>query len=58
MEKRYLLDLGDLISNLFLILMENGIDVDKITYSQIEQFREILEKEAENFLKSSKILCP
>ena len=48
MEKRYLLDLGDLISNLFLILMENGIDVDKITYSQIEQFREILEKEAEN----------
>ncbi len=48
MEKRYLLDLGDLISNLFLILMENEIDVDKITYSQIEQFREILEKEAEN----------
>ena len=48
MEKRYLLDLGDLIGNLFLILMENEIDVDKITYSQIEQFREILEKEAEN----------
>ncbi len=48
MEKRYFLDLGDLIGNLFLILMENEIDVDKITYSQIEQFREILEKEAEN----------
>ena len=48
MEKRYLLDLGDLIGNLFLILMENEIDVDKITYSQIGQFREILEKEAEN----------
>ena len=48
MEKRYLLDLGDLISNLFLILMENEIDVDKITYSQIEQFRKILEKAAEN----------
>ena len=48
MEKRYLLDLGDLIANLFLILMENEIDVDKITYSQIVQFMEILEKEAEN----------
>lgn len=48
MEKRYSLHLGDLICNLFLILMENEIDVDKITYSQIGQFREILEKEAEN----------
>ena len=48
MEKRYLLDLGDLIGNLFLILMENKIDVNKITYSQIRQFREILEKEAES----------
>lgn len=48
MKKRYVLDLSDLVSNLFLLLMENKNDVNKITYNQIEQFREILEKEAEN----------
>ena len=48
MEKKYILDLGDLISNLFIILMESKIDTDKITDNQIEQFRKILEKEAEN----------
>lgn len=48
MKKRYVLDLSDLVSNLFLLLMENENDVNKITYNQIGQFREILEKEAEN----------
>ena len=46
MEKRYYLDLGDLVSNLFIILMENKTEVDTITYSQIGQFEAILEKEA------------
>jgi len=46
MEKRYFLDLGDLISNLFYILMENGIDVKQVSYHQLIDFKEILEKEA------------
>ena len=48
MKKSYLLDLGDLISNLFLILMENNIDINKVTYNQISQFKKILENVAEN----------
>ena len=54
MEKSYLLDLGDLVSNLFLILMENKTGADSITYSQIDQFKKILEMEAEN--KEMKLL--
>lgn len=47
MSKRYYLELSDLVSNLFYILMDNNVDVNKISYVQIDKFRKILEKEAD-----------
>ena len=48
MGKRYFLNSGDVISNLFIILMQYQTGVNKITYSQIRKFKKILEEEAEN----------
>lgn len=41
----YFLKIDDLVSNLFIILMENGYDVKSITYPQIEKFGLLLKQE-------------
>lgn len=45
--EKYTLELSDLVSNLFLIVMENNNEINSVTYKQIRDFRKILEEEAE-----------
>ena len=45
--EKYTLELSDLVSNLFLIVMENNNEIDSVTYKQIGNFKKILIEEAE-----------
>lgn len=45
--EKYTFELSDLVSNLFLIVMENNNEIDSVSYKQIGNFRRILEEEAE-----------
>ena len=46
MNKKYLLEINDLVSNFFIILGRNNYDVKEITYANLHEFGNIIREEA------------